>query len=173
MKPEELDERLSDTESVLTLHEKRINKLEEDKPGQPMVDLPDYSQEFKWIRHALLKTLNNEQTNNLKERLNTLAEQLQNQPKPVNNRYHYSLFPESDAAFYPKILFGKVIPWLMLFVIVGGVFALGQQSIEAWEANQYNQRAERCVRAWIYMNEHANPRVKKAMGKAWAETEEK
>lgn len=173
MKSEELDERLSDTESVLSLLEKRINKLEQGESNQPLIDLPDYSQEFKWIRHALLKTLNASEATEIKERLSTLTEQLKIQPKPIINRYHYSLFPESDAAFYPKILFGKVIPWMMLFVIVGGLFSFGQQSIKAWEANQYNQRAERCARAWIYLNEHGSSKVKKAMDEAWIKAEEK
>ena len=171
MKPEELAERLNDTEFVLAQHGKKLEEFEQREIKSPEIQVPDYSQEFKWIRHALLRTLNTDDMTEIKAGLYRLAEQLKNQPKPVINQHHYSLFPESDAAFYPKILFGKVIPWLMLFVIVGGLFSLGVQAIEAWKIGQYNRGAERYVRAWVYMDKHGSKQVKKAMDKALVSAE--
>ncbi|MGV3508243.1 MAG: hypothetical protein ACO1N7_03060 [Sphingobacteriaceae bacterium] len=168
MKPEELAERLNDTEFVLTQHGKKLEELEQREIKGPEIELPDYSQDFKWIRHALLQCLNSNDTVEIKQRLFGLAEQIRKEPKPVINRYHFSLFPESDAAFYPKILFGKVIPWMMLFVIVGGLFSLGEKGIEAWKVEQYNREAERYVRAWGYLDENGNSKVKKAMRQAWS-----
>ena len=170
MKLEEIDERLSDTESVLSMYEKRINKLEESKMEQLVTGCPDYSGEFQWIRQALLNPLISDDTVEIKQSLLRIAEQIQKKPRPAVNRYNFSLFPESDTAFYPKIFFGKVIPWMRLFVIVGGLFSLGGQAIEARRVTEYNREAERYVRVWAYMDEHGNKQVKKAMDKAWKKT---
>ena len=170
MKPEELAERLNDTEFVLSQHGKKLDELEQREVRVPEIQVPDYSQEFKWIRHALLQCLNSNDTVEIKQRLFGLAEQIRKEPKPVINRYHFSLFPESDTAFYPKMLFGKVIPWMMLFVIVAGFFSLGRQAIEAWKVGQYNREAESYVRAWVYMDRHGSKQVKKAMKSAWSKS---
>ena len=170
MKPEELAERLNDTEFVLTQHGKKLDELEQREVKVPEIQVPDYSQEFKWIRHTLLQRLNSNDTGEIKQRLFGLAEQIKKEPKPVVNRYHFSLFPESDTAFYPRILFGKVIPWMMLFVIVAGFFSLGRQAIEAWKVGQYNREAESYVRAWVYMDRHGSKQVKKAMKSAWSKS---
>lgn len=171
MKPEELDERLSDTESVMSLHEKRIKELEERKLDHQVIDFPDYSQEFKWIKYALLKSLNTDEIVQVKQALAKISAHLEKEPKPIVKSYRFLLFPETNAGSYYKIVFGRLIPWGMLFVAVVCLFSLGQQSIKAWEAYQYNQRAERCVRAWMYMSEHGSSKVKKAMDKAWIKTE--
>ena len=170
MKPEELAERLNDTEFVLSQHGKKLDELEQREVRVPEIQVPDYSQEFKWIRHALLQCLNSNDTVEIKQTLLGLAEQIKKEPKPVINRYHFSLFPESDTAFYPRILFGKVIPWMMLFVIVAGFFSLGRQAIEAWKVGQYNREAESYVRAWVYMDRHGSKQVKKAMKSAWSKS---
>lgn len=170
MKPEELAERLNDMEFVLTQHGKKLEELEQREIKVPEIQVPDYSQEFKWIRHALLQCPNSNDTVEIKQRLFGLAEQIRKEPTPVANRYHFSLFPESDAAFYPKILFGRVIPWMMLFVIAGGLFSLGEKGIEAWKIGQYNREAERYVRAWVNLNTHGTKSVKKAMDKAWEQS---
>ena len=170
MKPDELAERLNDTEFVLTQHGKKLEELEQREIKVPEIQVPDYSQEFKWIRHALLQCLNSNDTVEIKQRLFGLAEQIRKEPKPIINQYQFSLFPESDTAFYPKILFGKVIPWMMLFVIVGGLFSLGEQAIDAWKVGQYNWESERYVRAWGYMEKHGSKQVKKSMDKALINT---
>lgn len=169
MKPE-LAERLNDTEFVLSQHGKKLEELEQREIKVPEIQVPDYSQEFKWIRHALLQCLNSNDTVEIKQRLFGLAEQIRKEPKPVINQYHFSLFPESDTAFYPKILFGKVIPWMMLFVIVGGLFSLGGKAIEVWKVGQYNREAERYVRAWVHLDDQGTKSVKKAMAKAWEQS---
>jgi hypothetical protein len=110
----------------------------------PDIQVPDYSQEFKWIRYALLQCLNSNDTVEIKQTLLGLAEQIRKEPKSIIKRYHFSLFPESDTAFYPKILFGKVIPWMMLFVIVAGLFSLGEKAINVLRVTKYNREAEGC-----------------------------
>lgn len=173
MKSEELDERLSDTESVLSLHEKRIKELEESKFDHRAIDFPDYSQELKWIRYALLQSSNTSDMVQIKQVLAKISAHLEKEPKRVVKSYRFLLFPETNAGTYYKIVFGRLIPWGMLFVAIACLFSLSQQSIKAWEAYQYNQRAEQCVRAWVYMDEHGNLKIKKAMEKAWMKAEGK
>jgi hypothetical protein len=171
MKPEELAERLNDTELVLAQHGKKLEELEhQSEIKAPDNIVPDYSEEFKWIRQALVQCLNTNDTVEMKQKLFGLAEEIRKEAKPVVNRYHFSLFPESDAAFYPKILFGKVIPWMMLFVVMGGLFSLGEKAINLWRVTEYNREAERYVQAWMYMDKNGNRQVKKAMDGALRET---
>lgn len=170
MKSEELDERLSDTESVLSLHEKRIKELEESKSSHQATESLDYSQELKWIKYSLLQSSNTSDMVHIKQALANISAHLENEPKPVVKSYRFLLFPETNAGTYYKIVFGRLIPWGIIFVTIACLFSLCQQCIQAWEAYQYNQRAERCVRAWVYMDEHATKQVKKAMGKAWLES---
>ncbi|HEX8377127.1 MAG TPA: hypothetical protein VF602_04870 [Pedobacter sp.] len=173
MKSEELDERLSDTESVLSLHEKRIKELEESKSDHSAIDFPDYSQELKSIKFALLQSSNTSDLVQIKQALANILAHLEKEPKPIVKSYRFLLFPETNAGTYYKIVFGRLIPWGMLFVAITCLFSLSQQSIKAWEAYQYNERAERCVRAWVYMNDHGSLKTKKAMEKAWVKAEEK
>ncbi|MEJ6981727.1 hypothetical protein WG906_14770 [Pedobacter sp. P351] len=167
MKSEEMDERLSDTESVLSLHEKRIMKLEQEKTEQPVINIPDYSQEFKSIKQTLLLSQNAGDLVQIKQTLANISAHIENEPKHTVKSYRLLLFPETNAGTYYRIVFGRLIPWGMVFVAIACLFSLCQQSIKAWEAYQYNKRAERCVRAWVYMDEHATKQVKKAMEKAW------
>jgi len=171
MKLEELDERLSDTESVLSLHEKQIKELEESKSSYRATHFPDYSQELKWIKHALLQSSNPSDMVQIKQSLAKISACIENEPKPIVKSYRFLLFPETNAGTYYKIVFGRLIPWGMVFVAIACLFSLWQQSIKAWEAYQYNRRAERCVRAWIYLNEHGSLKTRKAMEKAWIKTQ--
>jgi len=173
MKSEELDERLSDTESVLSLHEKRIKELEESKSKQQVIDFPDYSAELKWIKSALLQSSNTSDMVQIKQAIANISAHLEKEHKPIVKSYRFFLFPETNAGTYYKIVFGRLIPWGMVFVAIACLFSLCQQSINAWEAYQYNQRADRCVRAWIYMNDHGSLKTKRAMEKAWIKAEEK
>lgn len=174
MKLEEIDERLSDTESILSMYEKRINRLEESRIEHSVVEFPDYSQELKWIKHALLQSSNANDIAQVKQALFKISTHIEKEPKPIVKSYRFLLFPETNAATYYKIVFGRLIPWGMVFVGIACLFSLlCQQSIKAWEAYEYNQRSERCVRAWIYMNEHGSVKVKKAMDEAWKKSKGK
>lgn len=50
MKPEELDDRIADTENVLALHCKRITYLEERKAEPQEVKVPDYTRHFEELK---------------------------------------------------------------------------------------------------------------------------
>ena len=50
MKPEELEDRITDTENVLALHGKRITNLEERKAEPQEIKVPDYSHQFEELK---------------------------------------------------------------------------------------------------------------------------
>src|SRR5688572_6484452 len=50
MKPEDLEDRLADTENVLALHGKRISNLEELETKQPKIKIPDYTHQFEELK---------------------------------------------------------------------------------------------------------------------------
>lgn len=57
MKPEEIMERMDDTESVLIQQGKRIRELEKKEVVLPEIHIPDYKQEFEELKAHISETL--------------------------------------------------------------------------------------------------------------------
>lgn len=57
MKPEEIKERLDDTESVLAQQGKRIDELEKKEIKFPEIHIPDYSKEFEELKSRITEAL--------------------------------------------------------------------------------------------------------------------
>jgi hypothetical protein len=84
-------------------------------------------------------------------------------------QYRFLLFPETNQGQYYKIVFGRLIPWGILFMGLVFLFALAQKGLDGWRIKEYNQQADQYVKAWNYMNNHADSKlVKKRMDEAWA-----
>ncbi|MDB5024298.1 MAG: hypothetical protein JWP78_2053 [Mucilaginibacter sp.] len=162
MKIEELTDRLNDTEAVLAQQGKRINELENKE-----IKMADYTPELKAI-HDELKNMNPEaKLDQLMAKFDKIENLFENQPKQVNRQYRLLLFPETDQGQYYKIVFGRLIPWSIFFMVATYLFFLAENGIEAWGNVRYNQQSEQCVRAWLYLNDHASKHIKKAMDQAW------
>jgi hypothetical protein len=53
------------------------------------------------------------------------------QPKSIVRQWRLVLFPETNADHYYKIVFGRLIPWSLLFVVGTYVFILCRDYIES------------------------------------------
>jgi len=91
----------------------------------------------------------------LESKLANIKQSVEAGPKPINRHFRFLLFPESNTDYYYKMVFGRLIPWGFLFVVVLYLLSVGQKSIEAYQANQYNKEGNECISAWndVYAHE--------------------
>ncbi|MGI4751429.1 MAG: hypothetical protein ACRYFB_12420 [Janthinobacterium lividum] len=76
MKPEEMMERLDDTESVLKQQDKRIKDLEQKEVKLPEINIPDYSQAFEALKSQLTAALKQPDPSALEEVKTDISEVL-------------------------------------------------------------------------------------------------
>ncbi len=61
-----------------------------------------------------------------------LQQTIEAQPKTVTKEYRVLLFPEYGAQEYYRIVFGRVIFWMVIVLAATYLFVLGKQAIEKW-----------------------------------------
>jgi len=66
----------------------------------------------------------------LKKELQTMNLILENQPKSVIRQARLVLFPETNPDRYYKIVFGRLIPWVISISVVFFLIPLGKQYID-------------------------------------------
>jgi hypothetical protein len=74
----------------------------------------------------------------LKEFVDRISKIVADQPKSVVHQWRILLFPETNAGQYYKIVFGRLIPWSMLFVGGTYLFALCRDYIQT--SSRINER---------------------------------
>jgi hypothetical protein len=159
-------EKLEAIEEVLQQVIVTINGYEKKEIKIPEIRIPDYKKELCDIS-GQLHELNQHRDNVLIDKLSQQIQQLDLTKQPVK-QYRFLLFPETNQGQYYKIVFGRLIPWGILLVVLTFLFALTQKGLEVWRVKEYNQQADRYVKAWIYMDNHTDSKVgKKRMEEAW------
>jgi hypothetical protein len=105
------------------------------------------------------------------EMMNKFTEQVTNMPvaaaKQSTKQWRILLFPETNQEQYYKLVFGRLIPWSFAFLASIILFRMGQSSLDAYQARQYNIEATQCIKAWNDVYQHQSPKVQASMGKAW------
>jgi hypothetical protein len=89
------------------------------------------------------------------------------QPKNVVRQFRLLLFPEQFANQYYRIVFGRLLYWMLIFLLSTYLFMLGKQGINSWqsikekevETNQYKK-------AWVYLYQKEK-KLKQKMDSAW------
>lgn len=89
------------------------------------------------------------------------------QPKNIIRQFRFQLFPEQFADQYYRIVFGRLLFWMMIFLIITYMYILGKQGINSWqlikekevETNQYKK-------AWVYLYQKEK-KLKQKMDSAW------
>lgn len=170
---EEMNERLDSNEENInnlviknTAMEKQLAKLAE-------TPIPDYSEAIETLTREVRDSRQNDKNEELLPLLKSLNEKLDKVPKPAVTQLRVLLFPETNPGQYYKIVFGRLIPWLVCLLVVTYLFFLTRQWIAAWGNYRYNEQGEQCMKAWLYMNEHPSRQVKKAIDNAWLKSEKK
>lgn len=137
----------------------------------------DFEQKYKTIQviapkpdmaatNTALDQSLNKINSTLESKLVNIKQSIEAGPKPINRHFRFLLFPESNTDYYYKMVFGRLIPWSFLFIVVIYLLSIGQKSIEAYQASQYNKEGNQCIAAWNEVYAHESKAVKKAMDRA-------
>ncbi len=126
--------------------------------------------EQKLNEQSVVKPITN--TEPTQAMLTKFMEQIQatimTQPKSIVRQFRILLFPEENAREYYRLVFGRILFWMMIFLIATYLFVLGKQFIENWTIIKEKQleRAQ-YENAWKYLYEHETKKGKKEMEEAW------
>ena len=97
-----------------------------------------------------------------------IQEIVEAQPKNAVRQFRFLLFPEQFAEQYYRIVFGRLLFWMMIFLLSTYLFALGRQGIQSWKMVQLkNLEADHARAAFDYLYQHADKEGKKKMIDAW------
>jgi hypothetical protein len=89
-------------------------------------------------------------------KINTIIEQ---RPEKVKREFRILLFPEHNTKEYYKIVFGRIIFWLVLLVIAKYMYLPGSK----WISNEYEN--QKYKKAWENLYEHLEKPSQKMMKK--------
>lgn len=102
--------------------------------------------------------------------INRMEELVSQQPKSVVRQYQFLLFPEMYADNYYRIVFGRLLFWMMIFVVATYLFMLGKQGIESWaQIEQKEVETNQYKKAWHYLYQH-DKKLKVKMDSAWVKS---
>jgi hypothetical protein len=159
-------EKLEAIEEVLQQVIVTINGYEKKEIKLPEIKIPDYKKELDQIS-GQLRELKQNVTNDGIAQLSRQIQKLGLTKQPIK-QYRFLLFPETNQGQYYKIIFGRLIPWGILLVVISFLFSLGQKGLEVWKIRTYNQQTEQYIKAWNYMDSHTETKAgKKKMTEAW------
>jgi hypothetical protein len=89
------------------------------------------------------------------------------QPKSVIRNFRLLLFPEMYADNYYRIVFGRLLFWMMIFIMATYLFMLGKRGIESWQSLKEKEiESTHALKAWRYLYQHER-QVRVRMDSIW------
>jgi len=169
----ELNEQINLTEEIIENLVKKTDELEKQMPKIRDLHIPDYSSSLDTI----IKLLHEIQTPGTKDRdirlLDTINTKLDTLPKISQRQIRFLLFPETNQGQYYKIVFGRLVPWGLAFMVATYIFITGYKAIEISRYNGTMIQSMHYQRAWLYLEHHAKKKMLNAMDEAYDKTADK
>ena len=128
MKPEEFEDRLTDTENVLALHGKRITNLEERKAEPPEIIVPDYTNHFEELKTLLKQHSLAYSSLQIYAQINSFQKTISELPKVLPVEHHH-YFTDKSKGF----LVGGMGLLLISALAVGLSFGLYRENTKLKE----------------------------------------
>lgn len=109
---------------------------------QQNIEREKYEEDFKNKVQSIEKKLLSLETkssgiNLLKMQIESNANKIERiineQPKNIIHKKQILLFPEYGAREYYKLVFGRLLFWMMMFLLAFYFFSLGKQFIDNWK----------------------------------------
>ncbi|MDT3403605.1 hypothetical protein QE417_002677 [Mucilaginibacter terrae] len=156
---------------------KYITKLERSIADRDQVIkdiLVSFEQKTSDLKVEIPKPDLSEVTATLDVKLTNIQQAVERKPVPVIRQFRFLLFPETNTEHYYKIIFGRILPWLVIVLISTYLFSLGsdwlnnQQVIELQEIE-----TNISARAWSKLYDKANKRDKKKLDELWERARKK
>jgi hypothetical protein len=168
----ELNERMDQADEIIENLIKKTTELEKQVTSIPEVNIPDYSASLDTIIQAVDEIKVSGSKRLELDLLNVINKKLDNQPKPAR-QIRFLLFPETNQAQYYKIVFGRLIPWGLAFMVATYIFITGYKAIEVYRYNGDVSQPIHYERAWLYLQQHSKKKVLNAMDEAYTKTADK
>jgi hypothetical protein len=93
---------------------------------------------------------------------------IEEQPKSITRQIKFQFFPEYGATEYYKIVFGRLLFWMMIFLIATYLFALGRQFIDGYNVARYKEAESNQYRkGWIYLYNNSKKAFRIKMDSVW------
>lgn len=90
------------------------------------------------------------------------------QPKNVTRQYRILLFPKNEAREYYKIVLGRLLFWMMVFLIATYSFVIGKELGQGFiKLKQTEAEAIQYKKAWIDLYKDSKKGLKKKMDSLW------
>ena len=170
---DELNERLDSNDEIIDSLVKKATELEKQITKISELNIPDYSPSLD----SIIKSLNEIQAANRKEQelnlLSGISAKLDKLPKASHRQIRLLLFPETNQGQYYKIVFGRLIPWGLAFMLATYGFMTGYKAIELYRHNEDVSQSMHYQRAWFYLKQHAKKKMLSAMDDAYDKTADK
>ncbi len=65
--------------------------------------------------------------------IKNIEKTIREQPKNVTRKIQILLFPETGGSEYYRLVFGRLLFWMMMFLLATYMFSLGKQFIDNWK----------------------------------------
>lgn len=170
---DELNQRMDSSDEIVdslvkknTEIEKQISKITE-KP------VPNYSVAIDTILSEVREIKQNIKQNEELTLLKQINEKLSKVPTSATKQLRILLFPETNQGQYYKIVFGRLIPWGLCFVIITYLYSLGGKAIDTYGQHKQSEQLAHYQRAWIYLKQIAKRRTLSDMDTAYNKTGKK
>jgi hypothetical protein len=99
-----------------------------------------------------------------------IQQTIASQPKSIIRNCRLLLFPEMNAEKYYRIVFGRLVFWMIVFLFGTYLFILGKHGIESWTiVKQKEFETEQYIKAWHYLYHHEK-KLRVKMDSAWVKS---
>lgn len=89
------------------------------------------------------------------------------QPKSITRNFRLLLFPEMYAENYYRIVFGRLLFWMIMLLLATYLFVMGKQGIESWRSLKEKEiDGSQYKKAWRYLYQHER-KLRQGMDSAW------
>ena len=169
----QLNGRMDEADEIIDGLVKKTVELEKQIGSMPEIKIPDHTASLDRIIKALNEIQaagDKEQALNLLTAINNKLDKL---PKSSQKQVRFLLFPETNQAQYYKIVFGRLIPWGLVFVVATYIFITGYKAIGIYRFNQDVRQSMHYQRAWLYLQRHAKKKTLNSMEEAYNKTVDK
>src|SRR3569833_2225409 len=169
----QLNGRMDEADEIIDGLVKKTVELEKQIGSMPEINIPDHTASLEKI----IKALNEIQAAGGKELalnlLTAINNKLDKLPKSSQKQVRFLLFPETNQGQYYKIVFGRLIHWGLIFVVLTYIFITGYKAIGIYRYNQDVRQSMHYQRAWLYLQQHAKKKMLNSMEEAYNKTVDK
>ncbi len=170
---DELNQRMDGNDEIVDNLVKKNTEMEKKVTRITENPIPDYSVAINTILTEVKEIKQNIKQSEELTLLKQIYEKISKVPTSATKQLRILLFPETNQGQYYKIVFGRLIPWGLCFIVITYLYSLGDKAIDAYGQHKQSEQSAHYQRAWVYLKQIAKRRTLSAMDTAYHKTEGK